>query len=599
MIDPKNVYLKTASGTASIPGLRMYDINGGRCGVPGTGDITVTTTLTSLKDLWETATGEVWDDVVGNVASVISDPIEDTNVLVFLGNRQTATQDLTAAEGAHFVVNPTLLPQEVINTYGPFDSSDVATYITNNLNPDTYTLGVNTDSHLYPEMSIDNPASGITRGPFNVFVTGNNQFEQTAFSFVTGTLAAGGLVVTKTNAFTNLTLMSGMMFEVVSGTGAVAGIYPIASKDSASQLTLSAPAGAGGGASDLVGRIKMFNNDPTIIFGYNNGGLTANNLAVAGEYSCGLVMETGYNRNDANFRRDCEVYFRFCKKDGTGAEIRPFNISYDIDAHKLAEMTILTKAVSHGGTLDIARSETGTTIFQFGDNGCDLRGYNNNTSFNLHAPAGKVGKLSVGADAVDDVLIFQATSDVRVDFSVGGQAWISGRDTNSGSIVTSINSTRNSHALDITAPDSGWGGAALALRQRASVTNPLFRVDDTTGDFRAGYTHDGYPLEKVQTIDMSAVSCSTQADAITNATVTAPTCRATNVSSGKGVALPVAKAGMRVTVVNDTSGVTAMAVWGQSGETINNIASATGTTITAKTAAIFVCVVDGSWFKNP
>lgn len=422
--------------------------------------------------------------------------------------------------------------------------------------PDTYTDGTNTASHNYPYLKVANPANGRTRAPFTPFVTGVTQFDLSATSTSCGlissggTLASGGLSVTKTGAFTNYTYRAGDMWHVTSGTGATVGDYPIASRTNNDTIVLSTSAGAGGGASNLVGYIHSPQNDPIIIVGgYNVGGPTSASLLQSGEFSAGWCLETDYLRPDANFRRDAELYYRFCKNDGLGGEIRPFNASYCPDTHKLTEMGIAVADDTYGGTLGLFTTEsngTRTPIGNFAKNNWNLLGYTGaNTGITVFAPAGRDGSITlVGDGQASNVGVkLTSTNSAFGSLAVGGTLFARFYKATASSGLMTINIADNSHSLYVKAPDSGWGGSAGCFRAASGNASDILKVVDTSGNLLWSVTTGGVQTVKTGTLAVGASQGS--------ANLSAPFTNVTGADgTAKGVTLPTAVAGLVYEGVN-------------------------------------------------
>jgi hypothetical protein len=96
------------------------------------------------------------------------------------------------------------------------------------------------------------------------------------------------------------------------------------------------------------------------------------------------------------------------------------------------------------------------------------------------------------------------------------------------------------------------------------------------------------------TPNMTADVNNTQAGAIANAAMTTMVNRfGTVAAQGNGGALPAAVVGLSITVVN--RGAFAMQVYGNTGDTINGIATATGVSQGVNTYAVYTCNVAGNW----
>lgn len=410
--------------------------------------------------------------------------------------------------------------------------------------PDTYVAGVNTASHSYPYLKVPNPANLRTRGPFVPFLTGCTQFDLPATSVnggvisSGGTLVAGGLIVQKTN-FVSLfnSLPPGAMFHVTSGANATPGDYAIQSIDNTGQITLATSAGAGGGASNLVGYIHCPNNDSNLVVCAYNLGTSVGTLLQAGEPGFGIVIETDYLRPDATlggaFRRDMEWYLTFRKKDGSGAEIRPLSYSYAPDSHELTEAGTLTTGPTFGSTFTISYPGEPYAYYLFSNGSFNMRTTKNvNVTLDVYAPAGKECYLTLHPDNDAGYFRMHAINSQVASLEFSAIEAMRFYKTNglNGSCVA-INNTSNGAGLTVQAPPGGYG-YGLVVRPYNGMTGDLIRVEPNGG---------GTPVFSMDVNGFQTVSVGSLAANATpaNAPLVKPFTSISAAGAARGVILPV------------------------------------------------------------
>lgn len=418
-----------------------------------------------------------------------------------------------------------------------------STFFKSNLYYDTYTGTTSSARHKYYFEKVANPANGRTRGPLNPWFTGVTQFDiggglgdTKAFVFTSGTLAPGGLTVTKTGNFTLVpSTATPFYFHVTSGTNAVVGDYLIDST-TANTLVLHTSAGSGGGASDLAGYIHCPQNDPSIQWGYNIGGPTSAQLSVAGEFSASWVLETDYYRPDAFLRRDSEFYMRFCKKDGSGNEIRPIAFTYSVDNHQITGSDLLTSGALYGEVLTISQGDTRSPLFQFGNGSFNMRSTNNgDMGFNIHAQPGynSYVRCETGNDA--GYFGLGTLSDTVGSFTISGVEGGRVYKTNDSHAAWAINNTSNSAGLTVQSP-TGGNGYSLVVRPSNDLTGDMVRFETNGGTALMSWDVNGVQSRQKISVASVASAGSTIADA---ATLTAGVAyfKVTASGSGKGIIL--------------------------------------------------------------
>lgn len=438
-----------------------------------------------------------------------------------------------------------------------------ATYIKFNLNGDGFPPGASLEAdHFspYPYMSVPVGSPDQKFANMVPWMTGVSQFVDPSFQISGGTLAAGGLVVTKVGAFTNYEFVPGDIFKVISGTGATGGLYLIASKISNDQIALATSAGQGGGPSNLSSSIIRKDNDPVIVTGaYNLTG--TNTQQIITEPSAGVYLETNYLMPGYQFMRNMEWYLSFRAPNNTN-EIRPLNFNYDPVNDEISEATIRVKSTYYGGTLDLARSEIDHSVFaRIGPSSINFYGYDgSNTIMSISAPSAHVSQLSLGANGVDGAFIVQATNESRIDMSVAGRNFLT-VVKGSNSALLSINANINTNALDVTAPDVGWGGSAIVARAKAGNNEPVFEIRDSANRSLHSRSTAGVPNDIVTSV--TAVGSSVDDAAVLTGAVN-------NISSagaGRGVKLNYAVGDL---VEGYNASPIPVIVYAENGATINS-----------------------------
>lgn len=101
------------------------------------------------------------------------------------------------------------------------------------------------------------------------------------------------------------------------------------------------------------------------------------------------------------------------------------------------------------------------------------------------------------------------------------------------------------------------------------------------------------------TTQVLAAAGSIQGDAGAIGTVTPSLVHATGADATKGVRLPLAVAGMQITIKNADAANAILKVWPGVGDAINAIAGDTNISMAAKTSAVFTAIDATTWFTTP
>lgn len=476
-------------------------------------------------------------------------------------------------------------------------------------------------SHYYPYYSYPVPSTGdsyVTAfGPLTPFLTGVTQFAMdpvagTGANITTATLAAGGLVITKTNAFTNYTRRSGDYVKVNSGTLATAGYYAVASRDSADQITLSTTAGTGGGAADLSFTVIRPNNDAIVVSRAYNYTNVAGLKSVAAEPSMADILETNYAiYNSGSPIRTAEWYTTFRAASGNpGNEIRPMTFEYDVTNHKIFGSGLMASDENYSAVFDFKKPngtgaiDTGTAFFRIGwsnDGTGDKNGALNglqhlghtgeDTLVDIQAPTDHNAKLQLGAAGTAGIYQVVTSGVDKATMTVGSaSAFFRLCDTNTNAQgAVAINITGNDATAGLQVASWHTSGTSLLARGITSQTAPVFRVQDAngaTGQAAWGAAGDIFAIDLtgyqyVKTGTLAAAGNNSQTDA---AQIVAPMTRITGVSAGvtDGFKLPAAVAGMVVEGYNSTA--TAGKLWPASGDSLNGNTADTSLTVAAHRA---------------
>lgn len=372
--------------------------------------------------------------------------------------------------------------------------------------------------HLYPYMKIPITVSGdptvSTWGAFSPWLTAVSGFESdpvnsTGANITAARVAVGGLQIIKTGAFTNYTRLAGDYVRVDSGTGAVAGYYAVASKDSNNQITLSTSAGAGHAiTSDTQFEVIRPNNDPILWSQCYNITTGTRSKFVAGEPSFGVALETNYLVDSDSHLRHMEWYVSTSTSAGNpGTEYRPLGIDYVPSTGKVSSVYIAAGNASYGGIVDFRKpsgSTSGTNFASIGYTGsgggniCGIQHLGNtgeDTILDLQAASSQNTQVKLGSNAtVGAFKLFTASTTItRVDVGSSSNAfqWA----YNDGGMSVAINSTNNLNGLSVKPMSNAY--ATIRGYSLSGQTLPAFQAQSSADAQTAGiYGENGAILSK-------------------------------------------------------------------------------------------------------